>query len=107
MKIRKFNENYNEDYLRKIIKEKDDIGNLIRRFSILENIYTFEKNDYILDYYYEKDLEVVGDKALIVTLENVKEGTLDSYMIFNEKLKDLYDFMNNPNEYFNVKKYNI
>lgn len=112
MKIQKFTENIknssnkSEKLVKNVMNEYDNICNLIYQFIIFENI---EKNiKSVTRYYYETNVSVVGDTAMFYEFIKLKDdGDYPVFMLNEDELEKLYEFIDNPSLYKSTRKYNL
>lgn len=92
--------------LKKFATEKDELYELIKEYSKIQNLYVFEYTYNISNFYYEYNVEKVGDEVIIVSvIDDVSSKELEPYMISD--VDDLNRFIQNPKVYINQKKYNL
>lgn len=107
--LKVYEKKYNSNTLKQFISEKEEIYKKIYKFSVLEDLFEFQKKDEIVDIYFERSVAKVGDEMMIVTVSRFNEADSnieqDSYLISN--LVDLYAYMESPTLYKKVKKFNI
>ena len=117
MKIEKYNENTNNIIINKTnnkilldaMVEYDRVGELIKDFINFEKLIGDDKIRNVVCYYYEKNVEEMGDKILFVVFGQYEDRKLDipSIMIDNEYEEKLHEFIQDPNLYMSAKKYNL
>ena len=96
---------FNTNTLKRFITDRDRIYNLIKEFTIIEDLFEFENNKQtIIDIYFEKNVSEVGDEVLIVTVSDYIHE-IESYLIGD--LYTLYKFMEDPEKYKKSKLYNL
>lgn len=107
--IKLFENNSGKLQLQNAMDEYDKIGKLIRDFINFEGLVTEGKIKDVVYYYYETNVEKVGDKILFVVFGDYEKNRLDvpAIMILNEDEKKLYKFIEDPDLYMNTKKYNM
>ena len=97
-----------ENKVLNIMNQYDDMCDVICDFI---NFEYDENKGYVLRYYIEEDLEVVGDKGIIAQYgKYTKDGKSipkdeRSYVIMD--IDSLYKFIDNPELYKKTKKYNL
>lgn len=104
--LKLYEKKFNKNSLKKFAEEKDELYRLIKEYSILNNIFEFETNDEVIDFYYEHNYQKVGDEVIIITAMNTKniEETV-YYSITN--LDDLNKYIEDPEIYTSTKKFNL
>jgi hypothetical protein len=102
--LKLYEKKFNTNSLKKFAKEKDELYSLIKEYSILHELYFFEKDDTISDVYYEYNVNTIGDEAIIITVTNTTQ-LLEPYMISN--VYDLHKYIENPKVYHISNKYNL
>jgi hypothetical protein len=100
------NKNSNKE-VKNAVDEYTRIGDLIRDY-----IKFTDTSIEIMDvyyYYYETDLEEIGDVGLIISYTGPRRTTSDDYVytICNEELESLYVFIKDPELYMSSKKFNL
>lgn len=89
--------------------EFDRICDLIKDFINLEQLHNKKVKD-IYHYYFEKDVDEMGDMVLFALFgDNDKHDNDDNpgVMLFEEDQKKLYEFIQNPELYKNTKNFNL
>jgi len=110
MKINKVFENRDgKDILLDAMIEYEEVCGFIKDFINFEGLVTDGTIQNVVYYYYERDVEKVGDIILIVSFGDWEERKLGvpSIMIDNETEKKLHRFIENPSLYKSTKNYNI
>jgi len=103
-----YEKTWNETILKRFIKEKEGIYNLIKKFLIEEgytvNMGVIKNGDAIIDVYFANN---DGRDFLVVKIEDINGQDEDSVLIDGLDLENLYKFIDNPELYKNTKKYNL
>lgn len=89
--------------------EFERICNLIRDFINFERLH-HKKVKGVYYYYFEKDVEVVGDRVLFAMFGDLDKDSDDDQpgvMLNREQQKQLYRFIENPTLYKSERKYNL
>ncbi len=81
--LKLYEKKFNKNSLKKFAEEKDELYRLIKEYSILNNIFEFETNDEVIDFYYEHNYQKVGDEVIIITAMNTKNIEENSILFYN------------------------
>lgn len=105
--LKLYEKKYNKNSLENFYKEKNELYDLIKEYSILNNLFEFASDDIICDFYYEHNYEKVGDEVIIVLiLDNVDpDSPVRSYSINN--IYELNFYIENPNRNKTSTKFNL
>jgi hypothetical protein len=89
--LRLFENKDGKDILLDAMIEYERVCSLIVDFINLEKLVTEGGIKNVVYFYFEKDVEVIGDRVLIVVFGDYEERTLDipSIMINNEEEKEI------------------
>ena len=106
--IKLFENSNGEQIVLNTMNEYTRICDLIRDFINIEKLYNIEVHN-VIRYYFEKDMEVIGDSVIICIFGfNDRDYDEDvSIFINEEQQKKLYKFIEDPDLYRSAKKYNI
>jgi hypothetical protein len=107
--LKLYENKFNTNSLKKFVKEKDELYSLIKEYSILHELYDFDDENHIVnDFYYEYNVNEVGDEVIIVgTLYSKKiKQRKDNYYVISD-LYDLNKFISDPIQYKKSLKYNL
>lgn len=105
--LKLYEKKFNKNSLKKFAEEKDELYRLIKEYSILNNIFEFETNDEVIDFYYEHNYQKVGDEVIIVSIENTKVFDDEDKVYSITNLDDLNKYIEDPEIYTSTKKYNL
>ncbi len=106
MKHIKLFENNIANQLKTTINEYNRFGDLIRDYLAFNEPELDIKDVYY--YYFEKDINDVGDEGIIVSYTNSdRSEDTEGRIIFDKQLPELYKFIEDPELYKETKKYNI
>ena len=103
-----YEKKFTKNSLKKFAKEKNELYELIKEYSIINKLYVFEKDDIVIDFYYEHNYKILGDEVIIVSTINNRtmEQREDKYYAIAD-LYDLNRFLENPKIYKTGNKYNL
>jgi hypothetical protein len=112
MKIQKFNESVKRTWaknkIKKMFDEDYDLGILILIYLELNHLELFEdKKEYyhLNEYWFEEDEDNLFN--IYYTHGGYKRKETINYTFSNKEFKDLLSYMNNPDMYEKLKKFNI
>jgi len=106
-----YEKNFTVNSLKKFAKEKDELYELIREYSIINKIYDFDNVKHtVVDFYYEYNVSKIGDEVIVVSTFvdtiSISEQREDLYYTISN-LDDLNRFIENPKVYKSSNKYNL
>lgn len=108
MKHLKLFENNSENEVLNVMNAYDDMCDKIRDFINFE--YNMD-TQHVIRYYYETDIDKIGDKGLIVEYGKLRiDNTIlpaDERVFVTTDLTSLYSFIDNPELYKKTNQYNL
>jgi len=103
--LKLFESNYNENKLKRVQRENDKICDLIRAFFIIEKFPGTGGIRDVIRYYFQN---ISVYETVIIAEITYDEGDEKEHILINgDDKKNLYNFMESPDNYKKMKKYNL
>lgn len=105
--LKLYESKFNKNSLKKFAEEKEKLYGLIKEYSILNNIFEFDTNDEVFDFYYEHNYHEVGDEVIIITVMDKIDIDKEPEYYSITNLTGLNFFIETPEKYRTATKFNL